>query len=142
MLAATYSTKSNIYNRLNSELREDSSFSMNLLESTYQGDWHSENGTLYKGDMKIDSNLPLLSFYKDSNIVSTFVCGDVRVATNIKSADKIIGTKAPSNIVTTVLKGGNTYVGSVEINSISYESIYIPIKDSSGKIVGMLFMGE
>lgn len=38
MLAATLSTKSSSYSRLHSELRSDSSFSMNLLESTYPGD--------------------------------------------------------------------------------------------------------
>lgn len=142
MAAAIYSTQSNIYSRLHSELREDSSFSMNLLESDYPGDWHIENGNLYKGDKKIDSSLPLLSFYKDSNILSTFFCGDVRVATNIKPVDKMIGTKASSNVVTTVLNNGDTYTGSVEINSISYESIYIPIKNSSGNVLGMLFIGK
>lgn len=142
MAVATYSTQNIIYTMIHNELRDYSKFGMSLLESDYQGEWKVVNGNLYKGDTKISSDLPVFSFYRNSDVLATIFCGDTRVATNIEPVSKLIGTKSASNVSDQVLKNGTSYIGSVEINSTLYESIYVPIKDSSGNILGMLFIGK
>ena len=142
MVTAIYSTNKIIYDMIHTELREYSGFGMSLLESDYPGEWKVENGNLYKGDKKIDSNLPIFQFYKNSNVLATIFSGDVRIGTNIEPVNELIGTKASNEISTKVLKEGTPYIGSATINSNLYESIYVPIKDSSGNILGMLFIGK
>lgn len=51
------------------------------------------------------------------------------------------GTKAASNVIDTVIKGGKNYIGVANILGQNYVSAYMPIKTSDGKIVGMLFVG-
>lgn len=138
MATAIISTNKIIYSMINIQLREYSESVLSTLNSTYDGDWHTSEGNLYKGNVKITSELPIF----DSHILTTIFCGDTRVGTNIQPTEKIIGTKAADNIANQVLYEGNEYIGDVELNNIKYESIYIPIKDSSSNIIGMLFIGK
>ncbi len=75
----------------------------------------------------------------------TVFIGDTRMITSLKDKDgkRIEGTKASDKVVADCLKGGKHYVSDkVEINGENYYVDYLPLKDSSGKIVGMTFAGE
>lgn len=76
--------------------------------------------------------------------------GDMlRVATNVKSSKGIraIGTFIPAynqndekNVVETVLRG-LPYTGNAFVVNDYYQTIYEPIKDNNGSIIGMIYVG-
>lgn len=85
-------------------------------------------------------------FVKDSTSVDlTFFAGDTRYATSIKDnkGNPITGTKAAEDVINTVIKGSNDYSTSdIVINEEDFFGYYIPIKDSSSNVVGMVFAGQ
>lgn len=69
----------------------------------------------------------------------------VRYLSSIRQADgsRVAGTTASAEITAAVYGSGQTYhADHVAINGNDYYVCYMPIKDESGKIVGMAFAGE
>jgi methyl-accepting chemotaxis protein len=76
--------------------------------------------------------------------VATVFLGDLRITTNIQRPDgtRAIGTKlAPGAVYNAVLRDGRPYRGPNVILGQPYFTAYDPIKDASGKTVGILFVG-
>lgn len=68
---------------------------------------------------------------------------NVRVNTTIKKDGKrIINTKMDPKVEQKVLKEGKNFIKRVKISGESYYTIYKPIKDSYGNIVGSAFAGQ
>lgn len=78
--------------------------------------------------------------------------GDMlRVATNVKtlSGERAIGTYipaidpdgGPNDVVSTVMNG-NPYRGVAYVVNSWYVTVYEPIKNSKGEVIGMLYVGE
>ncbi len=77
--------------------------------------------------------------------------GDMlRVATNVKldNGQRAIGTYIPtvnpdgaSNAVLESVLKGNTYYGTAYVVNDYYQTVYEPIKDTNGKVIGMLYEG-
>ena len=67
----------------------------------------------------------------------------VRTSTNGIGTDgsRAVGTELTQNVYDVVVKQGETYYGSRDLFGKRYVTAYEPIKDSSGKIVGVLFVG-
>ena len=117
---------------------------MEIIEFRYPGDWHLENGKLYKGEINIDRNDKVVDFLGEicKGHVTIFQ-NDTRIATTVKGADgqRSVGTKASEKVINTVIKGGKDYTGRAEVVGEEYHSAYSPIKDKSGTIIGMIFVG-
>jgi len=73
----------------------------------------------------------------------TFFLGDERISTTVLKDDgtRAVGTKAAENVSKTVL-AGDTYSGMAKILNHNALTKYIPIADTDGKILGMLFVGH
>ena len=115
-----------------------------ILQYRYPGDWNVEAGVLYKGDTKISGNDEIVDFLGDMcDGHVTIFHNDTRIATTVKKADgqRSVGTQASAKIIDIVLKKGQSYTGLAEVLGEDYQSAYEPIKDSSGNIIGMLFVG-
>ncbi len=101
---------------------------------------------LYKGDFNVTQNMASIDYYATSNDVEiTFFYEDVRRATTIKNSngERVVGTKADPQISETVLRQGQVYTTEdVIVNGESYFGFYMPVKDSSGNIIGMVFAGK
>lgn len=117
------------------------------LNATYNnsidGDWSVKDGFVYKGDKLIDDSV-IDSLSSDTLDISIFI-GDTRYLTTIKDSRGVrqTGTKANSKVVNEVCKKGNKYVNnSLEIAGEPYLACYLPLTNSDGSIVGMLFTGE
>ncbi|MBG0565734.1 methyl-accepting chemotaxis protein [Actinoplanes sp. NEAU-A11] len=77
--------------------------------------------------------------------------GDLlRVATTIRGKDgkRVIGTYIPAtaadgkpNAVAAAIKAGKTFRGVAQVVGTPYISIYDPIKDASGAVIGALYVG-
>jgi methyl-accepting chemotaxis protein len=124
------------------QLKDSSKLELDIINMTYPGDWQIKNDVLYKGDIEINSNLKVLKLFKAANTPTTIFLNNVRVATNIDSSEKIIGTKSTDAVAEAVLQNGKNYTGNIKLNNKDFDSLYVPIKDSNGKIIGMFFVGE
>lgn len=126
----------------------------NLCQSVFaaydaldSGAYRMEGDTLYKGDYCISENVDVIdSFVNGSAADVTIFYGDTRRATSLRdksTGERILGTKASDAVIKTVLNEGKTYeTDSVVINGETYYAFYMPAKDSSGKVVGMVFAGQ
>ncbi len=117
---------------------------LELLDYEYPGDWEIKNGSLFKGEKKMDGAddvVDHLSRVSGGHV--TVFNGDTRAATTVRdsSRKRSVGTKASQPVIDAVLKGGESYTGVADVVGEEYHSAYEPIKDKAGNVIGMLFVG-
>ena len=117
------------------------------FESEYEGDYHLEGEDLYKGKTKLSGDYELIDNYnKATEVDYTLFFGDTRYLTSLISVDdgnRIIGTKAGDAVIQAVLKEGKEYFAeNITINKTPYFGYYIPLTNSDGSVVGMMFTGR
>ncbi len=117
---------------------------LEVMTYKYPGDWIEENGALYKGDVKISDANDVADYF--GNMVNghvTMFLGDTRVATTVKkeTGERLVGTKASENVINQVLKGGKSFTGEAMVAGAPYYAAYEPIKNASGQVIGMVFVG-
>ena len=115
-----------------------------ILNYRYAGDWHLENGLLYKGERQMDGADDLaesLSSVCEGKV--TIFNGDTRVATTVKDASgkRAVGTKASETVIDNVIRQGKSFVGEANVMGEQHYAAYQPLKDVTGKTIGMLFVG-
>ncbi len=114
-----------------------------IMNDRYPGDWHIENGALFKGKQKIEGSTEVVDAL--GNMMGghvTFFRGNTRVATTVQHEGKrSVGTPASEQVQEVVLKQGTGYTGSANVLGESYESAYQPLKNPAGEIIGMVFVG-
>jgi hypothetical protein len=104
---------------------------------------------LYFGTTKMNNNFDVVDEVVKENggTATLFVkAGDeyVRVATNVKKNDgsRAIGTILdPNGPVIVVIKRGEPYYGDATILGKSYVTGYDPIRDASGNVIGIYYVG-
>ncbi len=76
--------------------------------------------------------------------VATIFMGDERVSTNVmkENGERAIGTKLSGAAYESVVKQGKPYRGVAKILGTPYFTAYDPLKDASGKVIGVLYVGE
>lgn len=96
-------------------------------------------------------SLPIDNVFVDeikniTGLDTTIFGGDKRVATTFLGTDGItrsIGTKeTDKKIIKTVLNDGQIYSGKNNVLNIPYYSVYLPLKNYDGKVVGMVYVGK
>ncbi len=117
------------------------------LNALGEGNYRLNNGEIYKGKINILEKLPYLeAFAKDSGIDITLFYDDVRRVTTLidkDSGERMIGTQAADHVKEIVLNQGNRFLDmDLELNGEEYFCCYIPLKNTDGAIVGMIFAGE
>ena len=115
-----------------------------ILNYRYDGDWHLQDGLLFKGSQQMDGSNDLvdsLSRVCDGKV--TIFNGDTRVATTVKDASgkRAVGTKASDTIIDNVIRQGKNFVGAAVVMGKDHYAAYQPLKDATGKTIGMLFVG-
>ncbi|HHU34147.1 MAG TPA: methyl-accepting chemotaxis protein, partial [Bacteroidetes bacterium] len=130
--------------KIEDELDRSSRLGLALLESHYPGAWKAEDGKLIKGSSVLNDDATIVDTIKEeTGIVSTIFLNDTRIATSIldEQGDRIVGTTASPEVIEKVLAKGLDYKGTATINGKLYKTFYTSIRDDSGKIVGMWFVG-
>ena len=167
-LYAYEKTSSAIHTQLNERLHEqvnlekqyiDAVFSVGketlkadigIATSTFQllGDPTISDGKLMFGDYTVNGNYDVVDNIKQetSGEVTVFQVKDgsaTRVSTTIRDANgnRLVGTSLSDTVYNTVVGKGETYEGRSEVLGETYIGSYTPIKDTSGKIIGVLFAG-
>lgn len=81
----------------------------------------------------------------NTDLELTVFLGDTRYATSIldSSGKPLVGTKASDAVINTVINNGmEMHDSNIIINGNKYYGYYVPIKDSSSKVIGMAFSGQ
>ncbi|SHE58333.1 methyl-accepting chemotaxis protein [Desulforamulus putei] len=114
-----------------------------VINAMYPGPWEIRGDKLYKGDQLINENYRLVDYIAGlTKDTCTIFMGDTRVATTvIKDGKRAVGTKVADNVKKVVLDQGEMYVGPAMVVDKPYQTAYKPIKDDSGKTIGIFYMG-
>lgn len=132
-----------VIKNLNTSLDSYVKLGTELLEHEYPGEWKVDGDKLFKGDKLINGDTEFVDEVKGStNSPVTIFLGDTRVSTNVlTNGQRAVGSKASPSVANTVLVKGEPFIGEANVNGVIHQSKYIPLKDNSGKIIGMFFVG-
>lgn len=107
-----------------------------------------DGGSLVFGATKINDNYALVDSLKTKfGCTATFFMkkgdGFVRVSTNVmKDGKRAVGTPLdPSGPAIAAIRQGNAFYGIVDILGKLYDTGYEPIKNGSGEIIGVYYIG-
>ncbi len=125
------------------KLKGDSQLGYSFLDLYYPGDWEVKDGKLFKGGHLINEDTVVVDKIREkTGSVATIFLGNTRVATNvIKEGKRAINTECAPEVEENVLRQGSTYSGEAEVVGVSYETLYTPIRNVEGQIIGMWFVG-
>ncbi|MGE7673058.1 methyl-accepting chemotaxis protein [Lysinibacillus sp. NPDC094403] len=115
-----------------------------LLEERFKGDWAIKDGELYKGDTKIVDQEAFVDEVGESiDGGVTIFQGTKGLITNLQlDGERLVGKDADPIVVENVMKKGETFIGEADVVGTKYLTLYAPIKDAKGDIIGMWFVGE
>lgn len=126
-----------------------SALQVSEMAGQWQGDWSlNSDNDLMKGDVAIhdifQSQLDSLS--EKTGISYTVFFQNVRKITTLTDSDtglRMEGTTASEAVTSTVISGGSEYLSTdLEIGGNSWYAYYLPIRNSDGSVVGMIFAGR
>lgn len=130
------------------DIAEDLATRMNLLKQLTGGPaatWAIIDGKLTANGVVMNDNLQVVDAVSSvAGGVATLFQGDTRIATNVTRPDgtRGVGTKlAPGPAFDAVITQGRAYSGRNDILGRPHFTIYEPIKDQSGKQIGIYFVG-
>src|SRR3954463_855506 len=107
--------------------------------------WSRDGGQLRLGDTAFAGQEALVDDPARSvRGVATIFSGDERVATSLRNSDgsRAVGTRlAYPAVRERIFQQGALYRGQADILGKHYLTIYDPVRDSSGQVVGILFVG-
>jgi len=108
-------------------------------------EWRLVGDQLSLDGQALNGRLDLVDAVKSvTGGVATIFAGDTRVATNVQRPDgsRAVGTKlAPGPAHAAALGRGETYRGENAILGVQHLTIYRPVRDRAGQVVGLLFVG-
>jgi hypothetical protein len=104
---------------------------------------------LFFGERKINNNFDVVdAVRKAHNATATVFVKDgdefVRVSTNVLTPEgkRGIGTQLARNKAYEAVSKGEQYCGPIDVLGTAFDACYNPIKDGSGKIVGVSYIGH
>lgn len=116
------------------------------LDFADEGDYQMDKkGNFCKGEFNISKAPALVDNVKEAtNIDVTIFFGNIRYMTSLvgESGNKMIGTKASDEVVNIVINQGQEYfTQNADIYGQKYFGYYMPLANSDGEVVGMIFAG-
>ncbi|NJM91641.1 MAG: methyl-accepting chemotaxis protein [Rhodospirillaceae bacterium] len=104
-----------------------------------------KDGKMYAGDVLLNENFVIVDRVKEVvGGTATIFMGDTRVTTNVMKPDgsRAVGTQLAKNAAyESVLGQGKPFRGTVDILGQTFFTGYDPIKDETGKTIGILYVG-
>ena len=104
---------------------------------------------LYFGSRKVNGNYDLVdTVRKDLGAVASIFVKDgdefVRVSTNVLTPEgrRAVGTTLARNLAYEAVSHGQTFCGVIDVLGTSFDSCYTPIKDASGQLIAVSYVGH
>ena len=118
---------------------------LEIIDARYPGAWEVRDGALYKGGVDVGSDGALCDHLAElAHGYFTLFAGDTVVSTNVLREDgtRDVGGKIVDLAIgEKVIDHGQAWRGVIKIFDKDYSSVYLPIKDAGGKVIGMSFVG-
>ncbi|MCR5273495.1 MAG: cache domain-containing protein [Lachnospiraceae bacterium] len=131
------------------ELKATAEHLRSQFDSTWDGDWdYSEETGLTKGGEAVEAEYQEIIDELNSltGVDYTLFYGSTRIITTLYTADgseRLIGTDASEETTATVIDNGSDFFSeSLDIEDKTYDAYYVPLQNSDGTIVGMVFAGR
>lgn len=123
--------------------KRDLEMANSIITYKYPGEWAIQDGQLFKGDIALEGNFELVDeIGQASGDTVTIFRGDERVATNVMiNGERAVGTKVSEEVAQIVLQQGEKYFGEAVVVGQKYQTAYEPIKNASGEIIGIFYVG-
>jgi methyl-accepting chemotaxis protein len=111
------------------------------------GDYYLDDaGNLWKGDTNLSENISDIDRYTQNTDADITICYEkTRKITSLKDAktgERIVDTEVADVVWNTVKKGENYTTTNIQVNGEDYFACYVPLYNSDGSVVGMVFAGE
>lgn len=133
-----------VTNNIENGLRGTAVAVRDAIDYADEGEYHVEDGTLYKGEFDVTNVTDMADHIQTSADTDiTVFYGNTRYMTSILDAqgNRAIGTTASEEVARKVLDGQQEYFSSdANVNGAVYFGYYIPIIEN-GNSVGMVFAG-
>ena len=133
-----------VTNNIENGLRGAAVAVRDAIDYADEGEYHVEDGTLYKGEFDVTNATDIADHIQTSADTDiTVFYGNTRYMTSILDAqgNRAIGTTASEEVAGKVLDGQQKYFSSdANVNGAAYFGYYIPIVEN-GNCVGMVFAG-
>ena len=104
---------------------------------------------LYFGERKINNNYDVVDAVRKAHGATATVFvkdGDefVRVSTNVLTPEgkRGVGTQLARNKAYEAVSKGTPYCGPIDVLGTPFDACYNPLKDASGKVVGLSYVGH
>lgn len=104
---------------------------------------------IYFGERKINNNFDVVDGIRKAHQATATVFvkdGDefVRVSTNVLTPEgkRGIGTQLARNAAYAAVSKGEQFCGPIDVLGTAFDACYNPIKDASGKIIGVSYIGH
>ncbi len=104
---------------------------------------------LFFGERKINNNYDVVDAVRRAhNATATVFVKDgeefVRVSTNVLTPEgkRGIGTALARNAAYAAVSSGKQFCGPIDVLGTAFDACYNPIKDASGKVVGVSYVGH
>ena len=141
---------SNAYKSMtNEELKAACEQLRSQLNSTWDGDWNKEEGDILTkvGEPVAEEYQKLMDdLHSETSVDYTLFYGKTRELTTLYKTgtnERLVGTDASDAVVQKVLNGGQDfYAANLNIEGMKYDAFYVPLTNSDGAIVGMVFAGR
>lgn len=139
------------YESFEEELHASGIFLIDELDHAWMGDWEqTSDGTIKKAGSDIHDSFQaqLDDLHNKTGINFTVFYGDTRYITsltNSETGERMEGTKASDEIIEKVLVNGEEYLATnftIDGSDSKWYAYYLPMKNSDGTIVGMIFAGR
>lgn len=133
-----------VTNNIENGLRGTAVAVRDAIDYADEGEYHVEDGTLYKGEFDVTNVTDMADHIQTSADTDiTVFYGNTRYMTSLLDAqgNRAIGTTASEEVARKVLDGQQEYFSSdANVNGAAYFGYYIPIIEN-GNSVGMVFAG-
>lgn len=104
---------------------------------------------IYFGERKINNNYDVVdAVRKAHNATATVFVKDgdefVRVSTNVLTPEgkRGVGTQLARNAAYAAVTQGQQFCGPIDVLGTAFDACYNPIKDGSGKLIGVSYIGH
>lgn len=104
---------------------------------------------IFFGERKINNNFDVVDAIRKAHQATATVfvkSGDefVRVSTNVLTPEgkRGIGTQLARNAAYEAVSKGQQYCGPIDVLGTAFDACYNPIKDASGQIIGVSYIGH
>lgn len=138
-----------MHSEIHTELNNIADAVILTYDLLYPGDYHLEGTEAYefmKGDYILTTDYSVIDRLRaDTQIDITIFFQDTRILTTLRNADgdRIVGTGANTRIIQEVLQTGQSrFYNNTMIDGIKYFAYYTPLRNSDGRIVGMVYAGK